>query len=57
MQIPRDKVVGLLRDRGQNDLADQAESRLPEQIDTDEHADLLKQHGVDPQDLLGNIGL
>jgi hypothetical protein len=57
MQIPREKVVGVLRDRGQNDLADQAEQRLPDPIDTDQHGDLLKQHGVDPQDLLGNIGL
>jgi hypothetical protein len=57
MQIPREKVVGLLRDRGQDDLADQAENRLPEQIDLDQHADLLKEHGVEPQELLGRIGL
>jgi hypothetical protein len=57
MEVPRDKVVSLLRDRGQDDIADQAESRLPEQIDLDQHADLLQQHGVEPQELLGDIGL
>jgi hypothetical protein len=57
MEIPRDKVVGLLRDRGQDDIADQAESRLPEQVDLDQHADLLKEHGVEPQQLAGHLGL
>jgi hypothetical protein len=57
MEIPRDKVVGLLRDRGQGDVADQAEQRLPENIDLDQHADLLKEHGLEPQQLAGHLGL
>ena len=57
MEIPREKVVQVLRDRGQGDIADQAEQRLPDPIDLDQHADLLKQHGLEPQELLGHIGL
>jgi hypothetical protein len=57
MEIPKEKVVQLLRDRGQDQLADQADSHLPDPIDLDQHADLLKQHGLEPQDLLGRIGL
>jgi hypothetical protein len=57
MEIPKEKVVQVLRDRGQDDVADQADQHLPDPIDTDKHADQLKQHGVDPGDLLGNIGL
>jgi hypothetical protein len=57
MEIPRDKVVQVLRDRGQDDIAGQAEQRLPDPIDLDQHADLLKQHGLEPQELLGHIGL
>jgi hypothetical protein len=57
MEIPREKVVSLLRDRGQEDIAKQAESRLPEQVDLDQHADLLKEHGVEPQQLAGHLGL
>ena len=57
MEIPKEKVIQLLRDRGQDELADQAESHLPDPIDVDQHAELLKQHGVEPQRLLGHIGL
>jgi hypothetical protein len=57
MEIPKEKVVQVLRERGQDDVADQAESHLPDPIDLDQHADQLKQHGLDPQDMLGHLGL
>ena len=56
MQIPKEKVLELLRERGQHDKADQADSELPDQVDTDEHADLLQRLGIDPGDLAGSLG-
>ena len=57
MQLPKDQVVQALRDRGKGDVADQAEQHLPDQVDLDQHADLLKQHGVEPKELMGHLGL
>ena len=36
--------------------AGQAESELPDQVDTDQHADLLGKLGINPADLLGGLG-
>jgi hypothetical protein len=55
MQIPKDKIVELLRDRGQDDAADQADSNLPDQVDPEQHADELERLGIDPQDLAGEL--
>ena len=56
MQIPKDKIVELLRSRGEDDKAAQAEGELPDQLDTEQHADLLKKLGIDPGDLAGSLG-
>ena len=56
MEIPKDKIIELLRDRGQDDKADQADRELPDQVDTEQHADQLSKIGVDPQELAGGIG-
>jgi hypothetical protein len=55
MQIPKDKIVELLRERGQDDKATQADSELPDQVDTEQHGDLLSKFGIDPQDLAGKL--
>jgi hypothetical protein len=55
MEIPKDKIVELLRERGQADRADQADSELPDQVDPQEHADLLSKFGIDPQELAGTL--
>jgi hypothetical protein len=52
MQIDKQQVVELLRERGDNDKAEQAEQQLPDQVDTEEHSELLSQVGVEPQELL-----
>ena len=52
MQIDKSMVLDLLRERGQQDQASQAEQELPDQVDTDQHADLLQRFGLDPQELL-----
>jgi hypothetical protein len=57
MEIPKDKIIDLLRQRGDHEQADQAAQELPDQVDHEQHGDLLQNHGIDPQDLLGKIGL
>jgi hypothetical protein len=56
MQIPKDKILELLRSRGDNDKASQADGELPDQVDTEQHADLLQKFGIDPQDLISKLG-
>jgi hypothetical protein len=56
VQIPKDQILQLLRDQGDGDKALQAEQELPDQVDTDQHADLLGRLGIDPQDLLAKLG-
>ena len=52
MQLDKTMILDLLRERGQQDQASQAEQRLPDQVDTDQHAGLLQQFGLDPQELI-----
>jgi len=55
MQIDKQQVIDMLKKRGDHDQAAQAEQHLPEQVDTDQHADQLSKLGVNPQDLLGGL--
>ncbi|GAA4399035.1 hypothetical protein GCM10023168_05760 [Fodinibacter luteus] len=56
MEVDRQEIVDQLRGRREDELADRAERDLPEQVDTDEHAAVLHQLGINPADLLGGIG-
>ena len=56
MEIPKDKILELLRERGEQDKAAQAEQELPDQVDPDRDSGLLSKLGIDPQDLLGGLG-
>lgn len=56
MEIDRQEIVDQLRGRSEHDVADRAERELPEVVDTDEHAALLQQLGINPMDLLGGVG-
>jgi hypothetical protein len=55
MQIPKDKILELLRERGQNDQAEQADKELPDQVDPEQHGGLLEKYGIDPKDLVGKL--
>src|SRR3954447_2089110 len=48
MEIPKDAILKLLRDRGQNDQAAQADQELPDQVDPEQHSGLLSKFGLDP---------
>ena len=56
MQIPKDQILQLIRSRGDDQQAQQADSELPDQVDTDQHAGLLGKFGINPADLLGGAG-
>lgn len=56
IEIPKEKIIELLREQGDHDKADKAEKELPDKVDHEEHAGLLEEHGIDPKDVLGKIG-
>jgi hypothetical protein len=56
MQIDKETVLGLLRDQGKTNEAEQAKQELPDQVDTERDAGLLERFGVNPQDLMGRFG-
>ncbi len=56
MQIPKEQILELLRSRGENDKAAQADGELPDQVDTEQHAGILQKLGIDPGDLIGALG-
>ncbi|WP_258803932.1 hypothetical protein [Pseudarthrobacter sp. NS4] len=55
MQIDKSQILELLKSRGDHNKAAQAEGELPDQVDTDQHADLLSKFGINPADLLGKL--
>lgn len=52
MQLDKNMILDLLRERGQQDQASQAEQELPDQVDTDKDGGLLQKFGLDPQELI-----
>ena len=56
MQIPKDQILSLLKGQGDDAKAQQAETELPDTVDTDAHAGLLSKLGIDPAELLTKLG-
>ena len=56
MEIPKDKVLDLLKQQGKQDQAQQAEQELPDQVDPERDSGLLAKFGIEPQDLLSKLG-
>ena len=56
MEIPKDKILDLLRQQGKHDQAGEAEQQLPDQVDPERDSGLLSKFGLDPQDLIGLFG-
>jgi hypothetical protein len=52
VQLDKNMILDFLRERGQQDQAARAEQQLPDQVDTDQDANLLQQFGIDPQELI-----
>jgi hypothetical protein len=55
MEIPKDKILELLRQRGEDDKAQQADRELPDKVDPERDRGILDQLGIDPQDLLSSL--
>ncbi len=56
MEIPKEQILELLRSRGDHDKATQAQSELPDTVDTERDAGLLQRFGLDPGDIIGKLG-
>ena len=56
MEIPKDQILELLRSRGEDGKAQQADQELPDQVDPEQHAGMLDRLGIDPSELLGKLG-
>jgi hypothetical protein len=52
VQLDKNTILDFLREQGQQDQVSQAEQELPDQVDTDQHANLLQKFGIDPQALI-----
>ena len=52
MQLDKNTILDFLREQGQQDQVSQAEQELPDQVDTDQNANLLQKFGLNPQDLI-----
>lgn len=46
MQFDKQQILDLLRQQGNNEQASQAESELPDQVDTDRDQGLLEKFGI-----------
>jgi hypothetical protein len=56
MEIDKQQILDFLREQGQHDKAQQAEQQLPDKVDHEQHAGLLQQFGVKPEELLSRFG-
>jgi DNA-binding protein H-NS len=57
MEIPKEKILELIRQRGDEGQAAQADQELPDQVDPEQHSNLLEKFGINPQELLsGGLG-
>jgi len=55
MEIPKDKILQMIKSRRGHQEAEQANAELPEQVDPDKDKGLLAKFGINPKDLIGGI--
>lgn len=51
MEIPKAMIVERIRSRSGADAANQADDELPDKIDSDKDAELLRKYDLDPEEL------
>ncbi len=57
MEIPKEQILNLIRERMGEGKAQEADQELPQNVDPEQHSGLLEKFGVNPQELLsGGIG-
>jgi hypothetical protein len=55
VKLDKQELVRMLRTQGDNDTADQVESRLPDDIDTDRDGGTLDDLGLDRTQLMAKL--
>jgi hypothetical protein len=55
MEVDKSQIVDMLKNRGDTDKADQAQSDLPDKVHTDKDSGLLDKYGINVQDLIGTL--
>ena len=55
MQFDKNTVLDFMRKEGMGAQADQAAQQLPDQVDHEQHSDLLQRFGIDPQQMLSKL--
>jgi hypothetical protein len=56
VEIPKDKILEMLREQGKGDQAEQAKQELPDKVDPEKDSGLLEKFGLNPKDLLSKLG-
>jgi hypothetical protein len=55
VKLDKQELVRMLRTQGDNDTADQAEQRLPDEVDTDRDGGVLDELGLDRTQLMAKL--
>jgi hypothetical protein len=55
VQFDKQQVMDMIRQRGDQDQAQQADQELPGQVDTEKDSGLLDKFGINPQDLISKF--
>jgi predicted Rdx family selenoprotein len=55
IEIPKDKILDMLKEGGKADKIDQAKQELPDQVDPERDSGKLEKLGLTPQDLMSKI--
>ena len=55
MEIPKEKLLDLLRSRGDQESVDRAKDELPDSVDPDRDLEILTGLGIEPSELLGKL--
>jgi hypothetical protein len=55
MQFDKQTVIDLIKEQMGSEHAEQAAQQMPDQIDHEQHADVLQQFGVSSQDLMSKF--
>jgi F420-dependent methylenetetrahydromethanopterin dehydrogenase len=56
MEIDREHVIQLLREKGKDEKVQHAIDQLPEKVDHEKHAQELQKLGIDPGELVAKAG-
>jgi hypothetical protein len=56
MEIPKDKILEMIKQQGNGDQVDRADKELPDNVDPERDSGLLEKFGIKPQDVLSKLG-